>query len=128
MKSYLAQHPEVGASKLDTLPASPVVSVKRPLGATYLETLEMLKKKMSITQIVAARELGGSTIEGHIARLIEEGEEIDHRDYVTDAEERTVANLVTEHGIEALKPIYEAAGEKIGYGKIKIAIAGLGLG
>ena len=63
----------------------------------------------------------------NVARLIEDGEDLNHRDFVSESQEKLVATLVAEHGTEALRPIFEATEGKIGYGKIKIIIAGLGL-
>ncbi len=128
LKSYLEQHPGVESSKLAALPTGQGKPVKRLAGATYQETLEMLNKKMTIAQIAAARDLGETTIESHVARLIEDGEDVNYRDYISESEEKTVAALAAQHGTEALKPIFEAAHEKIGYGKIKMVIANLGLG
>lgn len=127
LQDYLKQHPEIAESKLDAIPSAQTETIKRPLSATFLETFELLKKKMTVPQIMAKRELGESTIENHIARLIENGENLSHLDFVSESEEKTIATLAAKHGTDALKPIYEAAGETIGYGKIKIIVAGLGL-
>ena len=125
LNEYLSRHPEVGEKKLSEIPtaARPVSEIKRPLSATYYTTLDLLKQNLTPAEISEKRGLGLSTIEGHIARLIEEGEEIDPREYVSEAEEEIVRKLVSELGREALKPIFEAAGEKISYGQIRIVLA-----
>jgi ATP-dependent DNA helicase RecQ len=128
LQNYLEEHPEAVSTKLTSLPVSQTGTIKRPAGSTYQETLEMLKKKMTIEEIAAVRGLSEGTIEGHISRHLENGEDVHHRDYVSESEEKTIATLAAELGLEALKPIYEAAHEKISYGKIKMVIAGMGLG
>jgi len=122
---YLSEHPEVREKKLAALPTStrPVPKIKRPLSDTYYATLELLKENLTIDEISEKRGLGLSTIENHLAKLCEEGEEIDPRKSVSEAEEAIVRRLVEELGSEALKPIYEAAREKIRYGQIRFVLA-----
>lgn len=127
LHAYLEKNPEVADSKLTALPTNQAAAIKRPPSPTFQETLALIKKGKTLSQIAATRDLSEGTIENHLARLIEDGEDINYRDYVSEDEEKTIATLIAEHGCEALKPIFEAAGEKIGYGKIKLVIAGLGL-
>jgi len=128
LQCYLEEHPEVASAKLAALPTGLATTIKRPAGTTYQETLEMVKKKMSIAQIASARGLSEGTIESHIVRLFQDGEEINYRTYVSENEENTVADLVGKVGLDGLKPIFEAANGEMSYGKIRMAIASLGLG
>lgn len=128
LTSYLTSHPEVSKKKLTSLPSpTPTAApIKRPLGETIHETLELLKRKKSITEIAKERGLGKGTIESHIVKLIESKEATDiinPRDYVSEADEKAIRELIEQHGSEALKPIFEAGGEKFSYGQIKIVIA-----
>ena len=125
--SYLSDHPELAGQKLDKLPesvsAGPTTVVKSSLSETYYATLELLKENLSLAEIAEKRGVATTTIEGHVARLIEEGEEIDPRAFVSEAVEEAVRKLIDQHGSEALKPIYDAGGKKFSYGEIKIVLA-----
>lgn len=129
---YLEEHPDVRGERVEVADLKTGVrsvggsgggGLKRGLGETYKVTLEMLQGGMSAAEIAEKRELGLTTVEGHVARLFEEGEELDIRDYVSDAEEALCLKLIAEHGAEALKPIFMAAEERLSYGVIKIVLA-----
>jgi len=127
LASYCEGHPEVVTSRLAKLPEASATAAPQMSGGglseTYYVTLELLKTGCSIEEISATRGIGVSTIEGHVARLIEEGEAVDPRAFVSEAEEEALRKLIGEHGSEALKPIYLAGEEKFSYGKIKIVLA-----
>ena len=131
---YLADHPdtrsekvEIGGLKTGVRASDSKKSsgggIKRGLSETYKTTLEMLQQGLSAEQISSKRDLGLMTIEGHVARLFEEGEALNIRDYVTEDEEKLCLELIGEHGTNALKPIYEASQEQLSYGVIKIVLA-----
>ncbi len=93
-------------------------------GGTYLQTLALYKKKLSIQAVADQRGLNPSTIVSHLAYLYENGYEIDFQDIVSDME--YLAIIKTYQNLEkpdATKPIFEALGGEIGYEKIRIAIA-----
>lgn len=92
-------------------------------GSTTLLTYELYKKGDDIATIAQKRELSEATIENHLAKLIEDGEQLDISRIVSDEEIEKVAkarNYVEDPG---LKPIYEYLDEKVSYSKIKIALA-----
>eukprot|EP00095_Tigriopus_kingsejongensis_P002685 maker-scaffold2705_size13072-snap-gene-0.10 protein:Tk02685 transcript:maker-scaffold2705_size13072-snap-gene-0.10-mRNA-1 annotation:"atp-dependent dna helicase" len=125
IQGYLSGNPEVAGKKVGELPAAAVAEVpvvKKQLSDTYYATFELVKEGLSPEEISAKRGVGLSTVETHIARLIEEGETIDPRRYVSEAEEERVRKLVEKVGAEALKPIYEAANKEISYGQIRIVL------
>jgi len=124
LTEYLAENPEVGEKKLDELPAAAaaVPTVKRPLSETYYATFDLVKAGLSPAEISEKRGVGLSTVENHIAKLIEEGEALDPRDYVSEAEEERVRGLIEKLGGEALKPIFEAGEGQISYGQIRIVM------
>ncbi|MGB0993933.1 MAG: helix-turn-helix domain-containing protein [Akkermansiaceae bacterium] len=119
---YLVENPDAIKEKrpIPAAPAPKPSSIKRGVSSTVQTTQEFLKKGMSIDAIAKQRDLTSSTIEGHIAKLIEEGEEVDWRKFVTDEQIKLCHELFAEHGTEALSPIIEAAGDKLGYGEAKI--------
>ncbi|MBK1856101.1 DNA helicase RecQ [Verrucomicrobiaceae bacterium 5K15] len=119
---YLQQHPDAVNEK-QTLPDAPAVqpsSIKRGPSATTMVTLALVKKGHSLDEIAAQRDLARSTIESHIAKLLETGEELNVRAFVSDEQIALCQELFAEHGASALAPVVEAAGEKLGYGEAKI--------
>lgn len=124
LAEYLGEHPELAEKKLVELPAGavPAPVLSKPLSETYYATFDLVKKGLSPEEISTNRGIGLSTVENHIAKLIEEGEAIDPRQYVSEAEEEKVRALVEKLGAEALKPIFEAGGKEISYGQIRIVM------
>ncbi len=128
---YLEQNPDVRAERVEIAGLKTGVraansksgAIKRGTSSTVKSTQEMLAKGMSIDEIVTDRELSRTTIEGHVAKLFEEGECLKLRDFVSEADENLCVKLIKEHGTEALKPIFEAAEEKLSYGVIRLVIA-----
>ncbi|MFT7303965.1 MAG: ATP-dependent DNA helicase RecQ [Akkermansiaceae bacterium] len=124
LAEYLGDHPEVAEKKLSDLPsaATLVPVLNKPLSETYYATFDLVKKGLSPEEISKSRGIGLSTVETHIAKLIEEGEAIDPRGYVSEAEEERVRGLIEKLGAQALKPIFEAGEGKITYGQIRIVM------
>jgi len=132
IRSYLELHPEVGE-----LRQTPIVNPKPPnktrqqkkslsVGGTYKETLHLVEAGNSIEEIAQKRKIGVSTVESHIARLFEDGAELNLRDYVSEEEETLARELFGKHGVDALKPIVEESNGKLSYGVAKIVRAMLG--
>ena len=104
-------------------PATSSSSVKRPLGETYQVTLSLLRQGKSIEQIASIREIVPGTVEGHIARLIEEGEPIEWQRYVPTDTDTLLRQLFEIHGSDPLSPAIEAAAGAASYGQAKIVRA-----
>ena len=122
IQEYLSNHPEIlPTPKPLKKAASP--RVKQGLSETFRTTHEMLQSGMSPTAISKERGLGLSTIEGHIARLITEGETLDWQQWIDESTNTLCRQLFAEHGNLALKPIIEASNEKITYGQARIIAA-----
>lgn len=130
--SYQNEHPEVREKKLDHLPASATTpsapTISKPLSDTYYQTFDLVKSGLSPKEISEKRGIGLSTVETHIAKLIEEGETIDPRKFINETEEETIRGFIEKLGAEALKPIFEAAEGKISYGQIRIVIGMMSAG
>ena len=128
IQQYISEHPEVVDQRISmvTLPpvtAQPRTKVKRGMSETFQITLEMVKQGMSAEAIATQRSLGVGTIEGHIARWIEEGEDLNVAQFVSESVEAEARKLFAEHGLEAMKPIFEGSEERVSYGQAKIICA-----
>ena len=144
VKVYVSQHPDVTAQRL-TLPQTiarpsvrsaarpaggstaksgkPTAKVKRGMSETFQITLQMIKKGMSLNDIASQRSLGVGTIESHVARWIDEGEALELRTFVSEEVETEARALFAEHGLEALRPIFEGSQERVSYGEARIVCA-----
>ena len=93
------------------------------LSDTQLETLSLQKQNLSIEQIAKVRNLGLSTIVGHIEKLIL-AREIDSIDDWVDLEkQKTIQEAIADMGGEFLSPIKEKLGDGYLYEDIKLVRA-----
>ncbi len=108
-------------------PAPRIRKPKDPndVNGTSLASLQLFREGKDVEAIAAVRGLNTSTIEVHLANCVEAGKLDSVDGLVSEAELARIREAVAEHGIEALRPIYEAAGEQISFGKIRIALAQL---
>lgn len=105
----------------DEKPAKP----KKPKGETYLVTKRMLDKGMTVEEIAAERKLAESTIYGHIARFVEQGE-YDAVDFV-DAEKCAVIEeyfRATED--KSLTAARDVLGDDFEFWELRMVLAGMG--
>ncbi len=86
-------------------------------------TLEMYQRGLSIEEIATERNLKTTTIEGHIAELIEMGEIVDVERLVRPERYEVIAQALQSIGSETLKPVKEYLGDEYSYGEIRIARA-----
>lgn len=95
-------------------------------GMTYIETLELYKQGFSPSQIAQRRNLNELTIYSHLAKLYEDGNDIDVWQYLTKNEYRTITEAA-EHllitPVAALKPLFEHLEGQYEYYKLRIALA-----
>ena len=92
-------------------------------GSTTALTLEFFRNGDDISTIAQKRELSEATIENHLVKLIQDGEDIDTNRLVSKSEIEMVKNARKYIEDPGLKPIYEYLDEKLTYSKIKIALA-----
>ena len=118
---YLKKYPEIASERLAALPNQG--ELKREVSGTYLQTLELLRKNITLAQIAKQRGMAQGTIETHVAKLIEVGMVTDHRKFVSEENEIKIRELIENKGPESLGAIFKAAGEKIPYGEIRIVLA-----
>lgn len=90
---------------------------------TFDVTLKYYKEGHTIEEISEMRKLAISTIQQHIAKLYEEGKNINYADFITQSELQSVISAIKKIGLEnGLKPIYAFLEEKINYFKIRISV------
>jgi ATP-dependent DNA helicase RecQ len=93
------------------------------LNGTTLATLERFRAGISVEDIAKERGLTITTIEGHLARAVENGEKFDPLAFFSQAEEDAMrVALVGQEG-PPLSPIYEKLGGRISYGKLRLFLA-----
>lgn len=100
--------------------------VGRVAGLTYLQTFNMVKKGATAAEIAENRNMNLGTVYGHLAYLIDKGEDIDVSPYLSkqDLEDIKKAVIYLE-GYENLAAIQEQLGDRLEYGLIKIGVSEL---
>lgn len=97
-------------------------STKVAKKSTYLITFELLKQSLSLEQIAAERKLTLNTIQGHIAKLIEQNE-IQVEEVLPKERYLGIIDLFRQHPNSTLSELKEIAGETIGWEELKWARA-----
>ena len=95
-----------------------------PKKSTYEETLELWQQKMSIAEIAIQRKLNESTIEGHLAKLIEAGSVALADVLPNDKIEALRAAFEGFEG-ESVSPLKEKYGDAFSYGELRLYKAGM---
>ncbi|PKB83322.1 MAG: DNA helicase RecQ [SAR202 cluster bacterium Io17-Chloro-G9] len=101
------------------------VSARRP-SATIYETNKLLQQGLSVAEMSKQRGLAGSTIAGHIERLIMEGEALDI-DHLLPPPDRVakIRSAFLRAGSALLAPVRELLGEEFSYEELRLARLGL---
>ncbi len=102
--------------------AGRVGSPTRTVGATYATTYALHKEGLTLEEIAAKRSMAKSTIEGHFARGIAEGE-VDIIKLMLESERDAIADWMRENPKEGLN---SAAGHfqgRFGYGQLRMVQA-----
>jgi ATP-dependent DNA helicase RecQ len=95
--------------------------------ASYLLTLDMFRDGMEVGEIASARRMSKVTIEDHLVRCADEGEDLDWTRVIPDGQESLVLDAIAAAGAEKLRSIKDALPEEIGYFTIKAVLAKHGL-
>jgi ATP-dependent DNA helicase RecQ len=90
---------------------------------THEQTYTLYLQGLSLDEIAEKRNLKPSTIETHLAALIEEGREIDIADLVDDKDRALIEAAAAKVGLEGLRPIRDQLPEWIEYGDIRLVVA-----
>lgn len=113
-------------SKMSEKSSTPKRSPKKPAEPgnrprkkdTKLESLELFRKGMMAGEIAKERKLAVSTIEGHLALLIETGKL--HIDELVNSERQLrIQTTIHELGGVSLTQIRESLGDEFGFGEIR---------
>lgn len=126
--NFLADHPGVREQRQDwagPAMASKASTVKRGMGETYRATQALIREGLGLEEIVTRRGMARSTVEGHISHLMEQGEEISVRQFVSEEAETLARALFDEHGLSALKPVFEGSQGQVSYGQARIVRAAI---
>ncbi len=121
---YMAAHPETAKARVNgsnlhaQKPTQP--EIKEGLPQTVLETHKLLQEGKPLDDIASARGLKLTTIETHLVRVVEDGEELDWRPYLSEDTETALRELFAKHGLSPLRPIMEAAEEGVTYGQLNL--------
>ena len=99
------------------------IKKKGSKSATHQVTYELLKDGLSVEAIATKRDLKDTTVYSHLAKLAQDGADLDLYNYVSQTEVAQIktARQELEHP-EGLKPYFEHFEEKIPYYKIRLAL------
>lgn len=99
------------------------VKPKKEAG-TYKETLLLFQSGLSVDEIALKRKLGLGTIMSHLAKLYSDGETIDLYQFVSKKEVELIHKAhIKLQKPTTLKPYFDYLDEKLGYDKIRLALA-----
>jgi ATP-dependent DNA helicase RecQ len=97
------------------------------LPSNYSETQEqtyaLYQQGLSVGEIAEKRNLKPTTIETHLAAMIEEGREINLSGLVADHDRALIEAAAAKVGLEGLRPIKDQLQEPIPYSAIRFVVA-----
>ncbi len=91
---------------------------------TKKESFEYYRAGKNVGQIAEIRGLTTTTIEGHLAHYIEQGE-IDVKELVPEERIMLLKEMATKLGADTLTPIKEAMGDSFSYGEIRMVLSAM---
>jgi hypothetical protein len=123
-KRAVVDDPADGAVTSDPPGRPPGTEKKeRPLkGSTYQTTYALQKEGFGIDEIAATRSMAKSTIEGHFARGIAEGE-LEIESLMPSEERDTIADWMREHADKNLNDARANFGDRFSYGQLRMVQA-----
>jgi len=107
----------------EILPAqsAPKKSVSSSSSSTFLQSLELYQRGMTVAEIAQRRNLKEATIQDHLLQFILTGE-LNVLKFVTKEKLKTIEEKIEEHGNVSLTLLKEQLGEEFTYSEIKAAI------
>ena len=102
----------------------PTRKKKAAKGNTYKATLELFNEGLSIEEISEKRGIAPTTVFSHLAKLYDDGEPINMKQFISTEELEAVRKARLELGEpETLKPYFEHFQQAMDYGTIRLALA-----
>ncbi|WP_227872295.1 DNA helicase RecQ [Paenibacillus albus] len=86
---------------------------------SHMQTLTLIGRGKSLADIAAIRGMSRMTIENHLLRCAQEGEELDWTMFIPEQYESLIVETILQIGSDKLKPIKEALPEDVDYFAIK---------
>ncbi len=97
-----------------------------PMSRTVMETLLHYQMGKSMELIARIRSLELTTVEGHLATAVANGEKLDRRAFLTEEEDRAIEDVIVTlqdwNGFSTA-PIFAALGGSISHGKLRLFLA-----
>lgn len=122
IREFVEQHPSASDERVE----AEVSETKRTISGTVSITYRLLEEGVAPSEISRQRGLSIGTIFTHIAKLIEAGEELGWREWVSQEDEKLLRRLFGELGTVALNPVIEAADGMVNYEQAKVVRALMG--
>lgn len=129
VNEYIHNHPtyltnKSGKKRRDPLTAKEpkAPKEKKEKGATYLVTLELINQGKDLQSVAKERNLALSTIEGHLARLIED-DKVHWEHYVDPAELTEISAELDKDPGASLNAIMDATGKKYTFARLRMCMA-----
>jgi ATP-dependent DNA helicase RecQ len=98
--------------------------IKRPKGMTYIETLDLFRRGMSIDDIATKRGMAVSTVSGHLAKLYMKGEDINLEQFLHSGDLQLARQGWRASGYsEQTSKVKEQVGDSLDYGRLHFALA-----
>ncbi|MEJ7622751.1 MAG: DNA helicase RecQ [Pyrinomonadaceae bacterium] len=92
---------------------------------TYQYTLDMFRQGKSLAEIAKLRDIGLSTVEGHLARFVASGE-LRLEQVVQPEKIETIRQAIVQHSDNgAIGPVKAALGDGYSYGEIRAVLASI---
>ncbi len=113
---------EVGATEEATI-TTPEPASKADITATQITTYQLYTSGLSLSDIALKRNVRLSTINGHMAKLIETGYSVDMDKLVSVERQSVINQAIAEVGPHSLRNIREAVGETYDYQEITLVRA-----
>jgi hypothetical protein len=99
-----------------------VIKKKEGKGATYDYTLTLINEGKNIEAIAKERNMASSTIEGHVAKLIESGK-LNPNKLMSSNQISILTDFVGAHPNKSLTELKSIAGDDFSYGELKLGMA-----
>lgn len=98
--------------------------IKNPKGKTYVETLDLFRRGLSINEIAVQRQMAVSTIATHLSKMYQRGEDIDLMQFLHPDDLQIAGQAWRASGYsEQTSKVKEQAGDSLDYGRLHFALA-----